>query len=264
MSAPLILGPLGELRNRSFAFYPAIVGIQHNQWTLRRATWTEVQVINTQTGAEVWVPRRLLAEVSSVEAPLLILGLVKELEYQEGAVVAHRRQVIEMPRAVNGGAHRLPAAPGAPTRPAPVVAIRTESSVESPARRWLRGGVAAGVLTLIAAGFVLRDFQWGGRSAFFRPGPRTLRLTAQDDYASVIQKLGPPYSDQWARTSSGAAYRRLWYGRRSLTVILTGDRSNSRYAGVLNGSGQILHTVAPALLEEISGSGPSLPVAPSR
>jgi hypothetical protein len=258
VSAPLILGPLGELRNRPFAFYPAIAGIEHNEWTLRRATWTDVQVSNTKTGVEVWVPRTLVGEVSSVEAPVVIVGLVKELEYREGALVARRRQVIEMPRAVNGPAMAVALTPRAHARPAAVIAIRTEPPNSSPARRWLRGGVAAGVLACIAGGFLLRDFQVGGRNGFFRVA-RPLRLTAKDDYAAVVEKLGRPYSDQWLRTRAGAEYRRLWYPRRSLAVILAGPGPDARYAGALNAAGRIVHSAAPALLYDIAAPALAAP-----
>ena len=246
MSAPIFLGPLGELRNRSFAFYPAIVGIEHNEWTLRSASWHDVHVVNTKSQAEIVVPRRLVGEVSSVEAPVVIVGLVKELEYREGAVVAHRRKVIEMPRAVNGPALLAPLH----EHPAPVIAIRTEAP--SPTRRWLRGGVAAGVIACIAAGVVLREAPFGVRYGLFRSGVRPLRLSALDDEDSVVAKLGRPTSSQWLRTGDGTEYRRLWYARRGLAIILAGSATKPRYAGAINGSGRVLHATAPALVNLIA------------
>ena len=103
MAAPLIPTPFDEIGRRPFLFYPAIVGIEHNEWMLRRVGPSEVQVLNTKTSEELWIPRRFLGEVSAIEDPFLIAGLVKELEYKDGAVLPHRRRVIEMPRAVNGG-----------------------------------------------------------------------------------------------------------------------------------------------------------------
>jgi hypothetical protein len=244
VSAPLFLGPLADLQGRSFAFYPAIVGLEHNQWTLRRATWTDVQAVNTKTGTEVWVPRRLLGEISSVEAPVLIVGLVKELQYKEGAVVPHQRRVLEMPRAVNGPAVVIQTA--APARPAaPVVAIRAEPDRASPARRWIRGGAAAGILACIAAGFLVRDTPLGARYGLRAPqfGPR-------DTYDSIVGRLGRPYSDQRLRTPAGAEYRRLWYPRRSLAVIL----AEEHYAGSLDSSGHVLHEAAPAMMKDLFGN----------
>jgi hypothetical protein len=165
MSAPLILGPLNELGHRPFSFYPPIVNIEHNEWTVRRATWTDVQVRNTKTGAEIWVPRRFVGEISSTDEPFVIVGLVKELEYAAGAVLPHVRRVIEMPRAVNGWPRV--SAPE-PTGPAPVVAIRVESGTGSRARRVARGAVALGILVCFVAGIALRDNPMrsrGGRNA---------------------------------------------------------------------------------------------------
>ncbi len=108
MVAPLIPTPLDQVGRRPFLFYPAIVGIEHNEWMLRRVTSSEVQVINTKSSEELWIPRRFLGEVSAIEDPFIIAGLIKELEYKGGAVAPHRRRVIEMPRAVNGSANGSP------------------------------------------------------------------------------------------------------------------------------------------------------------
>jgi hypothetical protein len=146
---PLLFDQLGR---RSFSFFPAIVGIEHNEWVLRRASWTEVEVLNTKTGSELSIPYRFVGEVSVIEEPFLIVGLVKELEYREGAVWPHRRRVIEMPRAVNGAflysGRTLP-----PAQPAPVIGIRLEPA--SPSRTWKRvAACVALALMLIAAGIL--------------------------------------------------------------------------------------------------------------
>ena len=136
VSVPLI--PLGfeHFGRRPFSFYPAIVGIEHNAWVLRRVTWGDVEVMNTKTSQELVIPRRFLSEVSGVEEPILIVGLAKELEYKEGAVLPHRRRVIEMPRAVNGSVTM--AMPPVPRlRPAPVIGIRLETRPRRPFRRAL-------------------------------------------------------------------------------------------------------------------------------
>src|SRR5512141_2863581 len=100
MSGPPI-PPLHEpLVHRPFSFYPPILNIAHNEWRLRRSTWSELLVVNAKTGAEVWIPRRFLGEISRVDEPVMIVGLLKELEYKGGSVWPHERRVIEMPRAV--------------------------------------------------------------------------------------------------------------------------------------------------------------------
>src|SRR6266404_3481178 len=133
MPVPLPPESLEDLQSGPFSFYPAIIGIERNEWVLRRATWTEVQVANTKSGDELWIPRRFLGELARVEAPVMIVGLLKELEYRGGALIPHRRRVIEMPRAVNarvvnGDMTPLTEEAGAtePLRRASVIAIRTE------------------------------------------------------------------------------------------------------------------------------------------
>ena len=99
---------------------------------------------NAKTSEEICIPRRFVGEVSSIEAPFRIVGLVKELEYREGVVLPHRRSVIEMPRAVNDFS-RSSLRPALYPRPAGVVAIRAEPDSESRFWRVLRGSVAAGI-----------------------------------------------------------------------------------------------------------------------
>ena len=98
MSVPPIPPPLDSVGNRRFSFYPPILNVQHNEWALRRATWSEVLVFNTRSEEEIWIPRRFFGEVSSVDDPVMIVGLVKVLEYSGGAVWPHERRVVEMPR----------------------------------------------------------------------------------------------------------------------------------------------------------------------
>jgi hypothetical protein len=104
MPGPPIPASFESLRHRPFSFYPPIVNVEHNEWILRRANWTDFQVINTKTKDELCVPRRFVGEGALVEEPVMIVGLVKELECREGVVLPHVRRVIEMPRAVNAPA----------------------------------------------------------------------------------------------------------------------------------------------------------------
>jgi len=255
MPVPLPPESLADLQSGPLSFYPAIVGIERNEWMLRRATWTEVQVVNTKTGDELWIPRRFMGELARVEAPVMIVGLLRELEYREGALIPHRRRVIEMPRAVNGAVTTVTEESGAPHQPrrALVVAIRTEPDPPSRGHRLFRGSVALGILACIGAGFILRDATPRSLHAWTRSTARAEDFTSQDDYRSVLRKLGKPSSDQWLRTESGAEYRRLWYPRRGVAVILAGsDRVSARYAGSLAWNGSILHVATPALLREIA------------
>jgi hypothetical protein len=248
--------PLDQLRNCPFSFYPPIVNIEHNEWLYARATWTEIQVINTKTSTELWVPRRFVGEVSLVGDPVMIVGLLKELEYKEGVVAPHVRRVIEMPRAVNDSprppAQRSTGEDRRPQRPADVVGIRIETPRESRTGRMVFGTVAAGLLAFVAVELV-RDATLGSRLVPSAAAHIDLPLTADDDYDSVTSKLGAPGKDQWRSagqrdSSSEIQYRRLWYPRRGFAVILI----DGRYAGALDGSGHVLHSVvSPALLKKL-------------
>src|SRR6266699_3688837 len=119
MSLPPIPSPLEHLGVRPFSFYPAILNVEHNEWLFRKATWSEILVVNCKTGAEIWIPRRFVGEVSRIEDPVLIVGLVRELEYKTGAVWPFQRRVIEMPVAVGGGSAESSSAPDR-NAPAPV------------------------------------------------------------------------------------------------------------------------------------------------
>ena len=233
VSEPLIAAGLSELRYGRFSFYPAIVGVNHNEWILRRATWTELLVANAKTSEEICIPRHFVGEVSSIEAPYRIVGLLKELEYRQGLVLPYRRIVIEMPRAVNdfGRPALQPVITG---HQAGVVTIRADAG-DSRFWRMLRGSVAASILGCLAVIFVVRDAHLGTRFGWTASTPRLADLNEQDDYASVVKKLGAPTSDKWIQAPNGSGgYRRLWYPRSGVTLILRGPRrEDAHYAATL-------------------------------
>ena len=127
-------------------------------------TWTEVHVVNTKSHVEAWVPRHLVGEVSLIEEPVRIVGLVKELEYKEGVLIPHRRRVLEMPRAVNAPARPLFGATFDDGHVAPVVGIRVESSTKARRSRRIFGWVAAGLLAFIAAALALATIGFNKKS----------------------------------------------------------------------------------------------------
>ena len=158
---PIIAAGLAELRHGRFSFYPAIVGVRHNEWILRRATWTDILVANAKTSEEICIPRRFVGEVSSIEAPFRIVGLVKELEYREGVVLPHRRS---RDRNAARGERFQPARACGPR----FIRGRQEWSRSGPSpnsesRFWrvLRGSIAAGFLACMAVIFVVRDAHLG-------------------------------------------------------------------------------------------------------
>jgi hypothetical protein len=130
-----------------------------------------------------------------------------------------------------------------------VVAIRAEPDSESRFWRVLRGSVAAGFLVCVGVMFVVRDAHLGTRFGWMSATPRLPNLDQQDDYSSVVRKMGNPTGDRWSQSAFGSGgYRRLWYSRKGVTLILMGgNRDNVHYAGTLNRDGRIIHSVNSAL-----------------
>ena len=89
---------LEGLSGRAFSFFPPILNVEHNEWKLLEATWSEILVHNTKDGQEIWVPRRFMGAVSRVEEPVMIVGLERELEFTAGILRTHERRVISMPK----------------------------------------------------------------------------------------------------------------------------------------------------------------------
>lgn len=253
MSVPPVPPPLEQLGHRPFSFYPAILNIQHNEWLYRRATWSEVLVQNTKTNEELWLARAYFAEISRVDEPVMIVGLLKELEYRAGAVWPAQRRVIEMPRAVNETRRRF--APEPAPGPAPVIGIRIESSHESRIGRFLIAGVALGIAGCVLAVSLYRGGAIGSR-VFYAPALQGgLGLGAWDDYPAVVRTLGTPSDDRWRSDSAGMQYRILSYPRRGFSVVLMGqDRSDARYIGAIDRNWRPIHAV------ELPGRGSSAAV----
>jgi hypothetical protein len=250
MSVPPVPPPLEQLGHRPFSFYPAILNIEHNEWLYRRATWSEVLVQNTKTNEELWLPRVYLGEISRVDEPVMIVGLMKELEYKAGAVWPAKRRVIEMPRAVNETRRRF--VPEPPPGPAPVVGIRIETSHESRLGRILIAGVALGIAGCVLAVSLYRGGIIGSR-VFYAPALQgRLGLSAGDDYAVVVRVLGAPSDDRWQSDSVGNRYNLLWYRQRGVYVVLMSPHdSNGRYIGAMDRNWNPIHTV------ELPGGGNS-------
>lgn len=241
MAVPPIPPPLAQLGGRSFSFYPAILNAGHNEWIYRSATWSEVLVRNTKTNEEVSVPRRYVGEISRVDAPVMIVGLLAEMEYRSGAVWPAERRVIEMPRAVNESPRPRMAPP--PADRAVVVGIRLENDSNSRVGKLVLGGVALGVAGCVLAISLFRGGVIATR-AFYAPFTRAdLPLTADDDRESVVHTLGQPAVERW-RTVEDHRYELLSYPPRGLYVILMGrDRDHARYIGAMDRNWRPVHAV---------------------
>jgi hypothetical protein len=230
-----IPAPLDHLGARPFSFYPPILNIEHNEWRYCKSTWSEMLVSNARTGMEVWIPRRFLGEISSIEDPVVIVGLVKELEYRAGAILPHQRRVIEMPAAPVSTAERTPAA----DIPAPVVGIRLERS-EAAVGRLIGVVMVAAILAYVLLISTTRDGGFRLRAVM----QSDTGLTARDDYFAVVRRLGTPAEDRWSPEAGTLQYRALWYPQQSCYVILFGsDRKDMRYIGMLSKDWKPIHSV---------------------
>src|ERR1051325_4943126 len=171
MAPPPILPSLDYLATLPFSFYPPVVNVEHNEWLFRKATWSEILVVNCKSGREIWIPRRFIGEVSRVEDPVLIVGLNRELEYNAGAVWPYHRRVIEMPVAVNAPAAATISA-GESDRPAraPGVGIRLERSDKTVFK-------LIGVTLAVAIGLYILAVNFGRIAEMTR---RTVTFTAAD------------------------------------------------------------------------------------
>lgn len=147
ISEPLAPSPLDCIGLRRFAFYPSIRDFEPNEWTLGAGSWTEVQVVNSRTGTEIWIPRQYIGAVSESNGPVPIVGLRKELEYRAGKLSPRFKRVIEMPQqgdvAPNTGLTEQRRAPG----PAPIIGIRVENRENSPMNNAL---LALGIAFIIS------------------------------------------------------------------------------------------------------------------
>ena len=242
MSVPPVPPPLEELGQRPFSFYPSIVGIEHNEWIYRKATWSEILVSNRKSGLEVYLPRVFVGELSRIDEPIAIVGLNKELEYKAGAIIPHVRRVIQMPRAVNDGPRVVSREDRPPnTGRAPVVGIRLEHKSESKIGRMLL--VATAVAVSIVVG-VVALFQGSSRRVTFAPVMQSdIQFSPNDDYYSVVNRLGPPAESKWRLGSGELQYQRLVYPKLGVNVILMGsERDRVRYIGQLDTDWRVVHS----------------------
>jgi hypothetical protein len=244
MSVQPIPPPVENLGQRPFSFYPPILNTEHNEWVFRRATWSEILVANTKTNNEIWVPRRFVGEISRIEEPVMILGLVKELEYKMGQVLPCSRRVIEIPRAVNDGFRAFPDEV-APSSPAPVVGIRLESGTESRIGKLIGVVLVGGVLGCFLLVSFFRSGRDGSRITYAPVVQTSLGLTGQDDYFSVVRKMGAPAGDHWKSETGEMQYRVLSYPQQGLSVILMGaERNKALYIGALDQDWRPVDSVA--------------------
>jgi hypothetical protein len=244
MASPPIPPSLEHLVTRPFSFYPPIINVEHNEWLFRKATWSEILVVNCKSGAEIWISRRFVGEVSRIDDPVLIVGLNRELEYDGGAVWPYQRRVIEMPVAVGGGS--IVPSPRTQERsaPAPIVGIRLESN-DRRIVKLIGGAMAVGILLCIFALNINKVGEIRQRTAVFTAKDQQfLELSGRDNYLTVVQKLGAPASDRWQSETNTIQVRALGYPDRKYTAILMGtDRRTAAYIGTMDENWKPIHSV---------------------
>jgi hypothetical protein len=243
MSMSLLPGLIGLTGGRSFAFYPPILGIAHNEWRFRRATWTDVVVVNTKSGEEACIPRSFLADVSA-NAPVVIVGLKRELEWREGMAVPYRRPVVELPIAVNDNMPGHPVQAPRPRRPAPVVSIRLDPP-RTPAATGRKAVVVVmlGVVAAAVVADVARPSEVLERIEGVRPHRVWQQLKPGDNYGVVVSKLGQPDVQRTFIDEKGDVFRSLEYPSGRFTAILEGTtQEDARYVASIDVRGRILGT----------------------
>ncbi|HEV2446952.1 MAG TPA: hypothetical protein VGS58_13570 [Candidatus Sulfopaludibacter sp.] len=250
MPGPSIPPPIAQLGARPFSLYPAILNIRHNEWLYESATWSEVLVRNTGSNETISIPRRYVGDVSSVEAPVMIVGLLAELEYRAGAVCPAKRRVIQMPLAVNAAVSdafhdEIVARPArARSGPAVVVGIRLEDGARSRIPKIVLGGVALGLAGCVLAISLFRGGLIASRAFYAPVAQQDLGLSPSDDYQSVIHSLGAPARDAWQSDAQGREFHILWYPRHRVYVVLMAeDALDARYIGTLDRYWRPVHAV---------------------
>ncbi len=240
MPAAPIPPPFERLEGRRFAFYPPILKIGSNEWTYRGATWSDILIRNTSAQRDLSIPRRFLGECSEIDHPVVIVGLMEELEFRDGAVRPHRCRVIEMP--IAAGQAVKPRPEGQPL--APVVGIYLASRSESRIGRLAGGAVALGVLGCLAiAGYSLQGGEARRRAMVTSLDHTYLLLTSADTYPTVVQALGIPDSERRITTPEGKSLRVLDYADRGFRAVLMTELDGERYIGSVDEQGRVLQAV---------------------
>lgn len=235
MSEP-IMPPVDELKRRPFSFYPPILNVEHNEWILREATWSEMVVVNTKANLVVAVPRRYFGQVSQVEEPVMIVGLSRELEYKTGSVWPTERKVLAMPGKVFPMGRRAGETGLEPKAPGRFRSIGGfgDSGTDTRISRMILavfGGIAVVGLLIWA----LVEFTPDAKPTFVAKDQGYLELTRDDDYHAIVRKLGKPSLDRYKAGDGEIQYRALTYKDRGYVIILMGtSRDSVRYIGALS------------------------------
>jgi hypothetical protein len=222
-----------ELADRSFSFYPPILGVEHNEWRLREATWSELVVRNTKTDLEVPIPRKMVGSVAQVDEPVMIVGLTRELEYRTGSVWPTERKVRAMPAPPIRPVLRMPGLSDPAPGPKGFEAMvgrggdRTENKIT---RLILFAFSSIAIVGLLF--WALVRLTPDARPTYVGKDQGYLELTREDDYHAIVRRLGRPAEDRWKQDAGELQFRALGYPDRGYIVILMGtDKDAARYVG---------------------------------
>lgn len=242
-----IPAPFDQLGERPFSFFPAIIGIEHNEWNCTGATWSEAQVVNAKSGQELWIPRAWVGELSRIDQPVAIIGLKRELEFRMGGIWPYERRILEMPKPLMrpGGGTEEPA-----NEPRPESGLLGAAGrLDSNERRIGRLILIALLIGVGACAIVIALYR-GRNSAenvtFTGILQTNLGLTASDDYFAIVRKLGTPGEDKW-RAAAGQGdmqFRVLRYPERKMSVILMArDQKDALYIGAVDLEWRVIDSV---------------------
>lgn len=233
-----------ELEGQPFSFYPAIEGIDHNEWTLVEETWAELVVRNTREQFVIGIPRRVIGEVSHTDHPVRIVGLKHVLEYKAGQVWPVKNSVFTMP-----------APPGTPMtkarKEAPPPPLKTglgaitgsSQGAENKVTR-LIVGVLAGLAFVSIAVVAVVKLTPGAKPIYSTKDQSFVVLSHADDYYSILRKVGKPTEEAWKEGATEIQYRRLTFKDRGYSLILMGkDQDSARYIGTMNAEWKPIHSV---------------------
>lgn len=242
MSNPQSPKQLESLGERPFSFYPAVINIEHNEWKCHKSSWSEILVINTKSGNEIWVPRRFLGEISRVDEPVMIVGLKRELEYKAGSLFPYERRIIEMPKAVNEFAK--PSEESMAPPPGMLGWVRLDQGNDWKFGKLILGLLAAGILICFVLVTIISNRNSGKNVEYVSVEQRSLGLLWNDDFGGVVRKLGQPTEDRWRSGQGSLQYRLMSYPERKLNVILMGhERDKARYIGAMDDQWRVVDSV---------------------
>ncbi len=226
--------PQAELLDRPFSFYPPILGVENNEWRLKEATWSEMLVTNTQENLDLAIPRRYFGKVSETDKPVMIVGLKQELEYRMSAVWPVKRAVYSMPAPALKPPPGQRSAPG-PNEPKGLGAMMGISGEGTDTRiTRLIGMTFLGLISLVLVVWAVIQFTPETKPTFIARDQTYLELNRDDDYFSILRKLGPPEGDRWKPNSGELQYRALFYPQRGYAVILMGTKQEDvHYIGAM-------------------------------